>query len=76
MQSTRFIWKARWAQFGGRLSKYWGRLTGNAAREFSGELAIMHGKLEEFYARRTVNSWLRLPDARAGQPRRVLNVVV
>ncbi len=50
--TTATIFKGRCKQVGGRLCKLWGRFTRNGRREFIGDLIIVEGKLEEFYASR------------------------
>lgn len=73
MQGTATIFKGRCKQVGGRLCKWWGRWTRNHRREFIGDLIIVEGKLEEFYASRhaTRPTPRRLPAA----SRPTLNVV-
>jgi uncharacterized protein YjbJ (UPF0337 family) len=75
MHNIHSIWKARSMRFSGRLHKYWGKLTGDTQREFSGELAIMHGKLAEFHVRRGGAVRQRLHRANHTQQRRGLHVV-
>jgi hypothetical protein len=43
-------WWARSKQVGGRFRKLWGRVTRNADCEFRGQLLIIAGKLEAYYA--------------------------
>lgn len=73
MRGTATIFKGRCKQVGGRLCKLWGRWTRNGRREFIGDLIIVEGKLEEFYASRRAarQSPADLPAAR----QRNLNVV-
>lgn len=43
-------WRARSKQVSGRFRKLWGRATRNADCEFRGELLMIAGKLEAYYA--------------------------
>ena len=50
MYNTGTQWQGRSKQVGGRFRKLWGRITGNADCEFRGDLLIIAGKLESYYA--------------------------
>ncbi len=50
MPNTRMILEARCKQARGKLCKWWGRLVGSQSREFMGDLIIVEGKLQEYYA--------------------------
>jgi hypothetical protein len=50
MVSTGVQWRGRSKQVGGRFRKLWGRMTRNADCEFGGDLLIIAGKLEAYYA--------------------------
>lgn len=50
MYSTGAQWRGRCKQASGRFGKLWGRLTRNADGEFRGDLLIIAGKLEVYYA--------------------------
>jgi len=67
-------WKGRYKQVGGRLCKLWGRWTRDQGREFIGEMIIVEGKLEEYYASRRERN--PAADANFRERRHSLNVVV
>ena len=50
MYSTRAIWLSRGKQMGGRFCRWWGKLTRDPGCEFRGDLIIVEGKLEAYYA--------------------------
>jgi hypothetical protein len=51
MHSIQAILNGRATRIGGKLRQFWGRLTRDPACEFTGQLIIMQGKLDEHYAR-------------------------
>ena len=50
MVSTGAQWRGRSKQAGGRFCQLWGRLTRNSDWLFRGDLLIIAGKLEAYYA--------------------------
>ena len=50
MYESHVRWQGRSKLIRGRCCRLWGRVTGNADREFQGEQLIIAGKLEAYYA--------------------------